>query len=59
MSARKKQSKCPEPINTLLDLAGAVTLGLYAKNKIKRDFGKKIPKSLYLAILKSSFIYSS
>lgn len=40
MSARKKQSKCPEPINALLDLAGAVTLGLYAKNKIKRDFEK-------------------
>lgn len=34
----KKSSKCPEPINTMLDLAGALTLGLYTKHKIKKDF---------------------
>lgn len=38
--ARRKSSKCPEPINTMLDIAGAVTLGLYAKHKIKKDFEK-------------------
>lgn len=35
-----KSSKCPEPINTMLDLAGAFTLGLYTKHKIKKDFEK-------------------
>lgn len=35
-----KSSKCPEPINTMLDLAGALTLGLYTKHKIKKDFEK-------------------
>lgn len=34
----RKSSKCPEPINTLLDIAGAATLGLYAKHKIRKDF---------------------
>lgn len=27
MTKRRKSSKCPEPINTLLDVAGAATLG--------------------------------
>lgn len=35
---RRKSSKCPEPINTLLDLAGAATLGLYVRHKVKKDF---------------------
>lgn len=35
-----KSSKCPEPINTMLDLAGALTLGLYTKHRIKKDFAK-------------------
>ena len=34
----KRSSKCPEPINTLLDIAGAATLGLYVKHKVKKDF---------------------
>lgn len=34
----KKSSKCPEPINTLLDFAGAATLGMYVKHKVKKDF---------------------
>lgn len=41
MAKRKrgyKKSKCPEPINTMLDIAGALTLGLYTKHKIKKDF---------------------
>ena len=45
MAKRKRgrnKSKCPEPINTLLDIAGALTLGLYAKHKIKKDFEKGI-----------------
>ena len=43
MAKRRKTysgSKCPEPINTMLDLAGALTLGLYTKHKIKKDFEK-------------------
>ena len=38
MAKRRKSSKCPEPINTLLDIAGATTLGLYVKHKVKKDF---------------------
>lgn len=34
----KRSSKCPEPINTLLDFAGAATLGLYVKHKVKKDY---------------------
>lgn len=37
---KNKSSKCPDPINTMLDLAGALTLGLYTKHKIKKDFAK-------------------
>ncbi len=40
MAKRRKSSKCPEPINTLLDVAGAATLGLYVKHKVKKDFEK-------------------
>lgn len=41
MSKRKSSNRstgCPEPINTLLDLAGAATLGAYAKHKLKKDY---------------------
>ncbi len=38
MAKRRKSTKCPEPINTLLDVAGAATLGLYVKHKVKKDF---------------------
>ena len=38
MAKRRKLSKGPDPINTFLDIADAVTLGLYAKHKIKKDF---------------------
>lgn len=38
MAKRKTSSKCPEPINTLLDIASAVTLGLYVKHNIQKDF---------------------
>ena len=38
MAKRRKSSKCPEPINTLLDVAGAATLGLYVKHKVKKEF---------------------
>ena len=34
----KKSSKCPEPFNTLLDIAGAATLHAYVKNKVKKDY---------------------
>ena len=40
MARRRKSSKCPEPLNTMIDIAGAVTMGLYAKHKIKKDFEK-------------------
>lgn len=38
MAKRRKSSKCPEPFNTLLDIAGAATMGLYVKHKVKKDF---------------------
>ncbi len=38
--ARRKSSKCPEPLNTMIDIAGAITMGLFARSKIKRDFEK-------------------
>lgn len=38
MAKRRKPSKCLEPINSFLDIAGAATLGLYVKHKVKKDF---------------------
>lgn len=43
MSKRRKRSRqrkgqCPEPINTMIDLAGATAMGLYVNHKIKKDF---------------------
>lgn len=38
--ARRKSSKCPEPLNTMVDIAGAITMGLFARSKIKRDYEK-------------------
>ena len=38
--ARRKSSKCPDPLNTLVDIAGAITMGLFARSKIKRDYEK-------------------
>lgn len=45
--ARKKSSKCSEPINTMLDVTGVVTFGLYAKHKkriLKKEKVKHPPK---------------
>lgn len=39
-SHRKKSSQCPEPINTMIDLAGAAAMGLYVNHKVKQDFKK-------------------
>lgn len=30
----RKSSKCPEPINTLLDIAGGVTMGIIADHNV-------------------------
>lgn len=40
MAKRRKyrKSSCPDPINAFLDIAGAATLGLYVKHKVKKDF---------------------
>ena len=40
MAKRKKYSasKCPEPLNTMIDLAGALTLGALTKHQIKKDY---------------------
>ncbi len=40
MAKRKKykKSSCPDPINAFLDIAGAATLGMYVKHKVKKDF---------------------
>ena len=42
MAKRKKYSatKCPEPLNTMIDLAGALALGVYTNHKIKSDYRK-------------------
>ncbi len=39
---RKKYSasKCPEPLNTMIDIAGAIAMGAYTKHKIKSDYRK-------------------
>lgn len=36
----KKSSKCPEPFNTLIDLAAAATLGAYVRHKVKKDYAQ-------------------
>lgn len=36
----RKSSKCPEPFNTLIDLAGAATLGAIVHSQIKRDYAR-------------------
>jgi hypothetical protein len=38
MAKRRKSSKCPEPLNTMLDLAGAAVLGAYTRHKILKDY---------------------
>lgn len=40
MAKRKKYSaaKCPDPINFMFDLAGALAMGAYAKHQIKKDY---------------------
>lgn len=36
----KRSTKCPEPFNTLLDIAGAAALGAIVKSRVKRDFAR-------------------
>lgn len=41
MAKRKKSysaTKCPEPLNTMIDLAGALAMGAFAKHQIKKDY---------------------
>lgn len=40
MAKRKKYSatKCPEPLNTMIDLAGALAMGAFTKHQIKKDY---------------------
>ena len=38
----KKSNKCPEPLNTMIDLAGAAALSALVKSKVKRDYQKGI-----------------
>lgn len=43
MTKRRKRSTskgCPEPLNTMIDLAGAAAMGAFAKHKLKRDYAK-------------------
>ena len=35
---RKNNSKCPEPLNTLIDILGAVALGAYTRHRVKDDY---------------------
>ena len=36
----RKSSSCPEPINSVIDLIGAAAMGVFTKQKIKRDYAK-------------------
>lgn len=40
MAKRRKYSaaKCPEPLNTMIDLAGALAMGAFAKHQIKKNY---------------------
>lgn len=43
MSKRRKKSRrnkgrCPEPLNTMIDLAGAAAMGLYVNHRVRKDF---------------------
>ena len=41
MAKRKKSysaTKCPEPLNTMIDLAGALAMGAIAKHQIRKDY---------------------
>lgn len=40
MARRRKSSRGSDPLDAIVDLAGAVTMGLYARHKIKKDFEK-------------------
>lgn len=43
MAKRRKSysaSKCPEPLGTMIDLAGAVALGALTKHQIKKDYSR-------------------
>lgn len=47
---RKSASKCPEPLNTLVDIAVGAALGAVVKHKVKKDFERgKGPESLHAA----------
>lgn len=39
-SHSRKSNRGPDPIDAILNLAGAVTMGVYADHKIKQDFKK-------------------
>lgn len=36
----KKTTKCPEPFNTLIDIAGAAAMRAFAKHKVKKDYAR-------------------
>lgn len=36
----RRSSKCPEPLNTMIDIAGAVTMGLVSRSMVKKDIKK-------------------
>lgn len=36
----RKSSKCPEPLNSMIDIAGAVTMGLVSRAMVKKDIKK-------------------
>lgn len=37
-SSDRKSVKCPEPLNTLIDIAGAAALGAFVRSQVKRDY---------------------
>ena len=51
MAKRRKSSKGPDPINAFLDIAGAATMGLYVKNKVKKTLKMAAARSLQRLLL--------
>lgn len=38
--ARRRTSKCPEPLNIIIDLLGAIFFSIYTKHRIKEEYKK-------------------
>lgn len=37
MAKQRRKSSCPEPLNTMIDIAGAVTMGIVSRSMVQKD----------------------